>query len=177
MVVLHWPAQAAEVAALAEIGAARLLLVAAEADPPVSVDSREEWIRLPADERDVAARILSLTRRLEPAQRPWVDRDGRLFVGAEWVALSPTEGRLAGVLASSFGDVVTEADLGRGGWPAARPGDAPRWGPNTLRVHLTRLRRRVAPLGLEIRSIRSRGFVMQTAERAGAGVRPEVPRI
>ena len=35
---------------------------------------------------------------------------------------------------------------------------------NALDVHVLRLRRRIAPLGLEIRTVRSRGYLMQTAQ-------------
>jgi len=154
--VLHWPAQADEADALAADGRPRLLLVAADADPPVADDALCEWVRLPADERDVAARILSLTRRLGPvADRPRVDPSGRLLFRNTWVALSPTEARLASVLAENFDAVVPEAELGRRGWPAGT------WGANALRVHLTRLRRRLAPLGLEVRAIRLQGFILQ----------------
>jgi DNA-binding response OmpR family regulator len=73
------------------------------------------------------------------------------------VALSPTEARLASVLTENYEAVVPEAELGRRGWPAGT------WGANTLRVHLTRLRRRLEPLGLEVRAVRLQGFVLQAA--------------
>jgi two-component system OmpR family response regulator len=156
--VLHWPAQAEEAEALAADGRPRLLLVAADADPPLSDDALCEWVRLPADERDVAARMLTLTRRLDPAaDRPRVDASGRLLYRNAWVALSPTEARLASVLVENYEAVVPEAELGRRGWPT---GD---WGGNALRVHVTRLRRRLSPLGLEVRAVRLQGFVLQAS--------------
>jgi len=161
--VLHWPAQAERAKALAATGRPRLLLVAPDADPPVSNDSLCEWVRLPADERDVAARMLILTRRLEPTpERPRVDANGRLLFHDSWVALSPTEARLASVLTENFEQVVSESELGRRGWPAAS------WGTSTLRVHVTRLRRRLAPLGLEVRAIRLQGFILQEAPAVDA---------
>jgi DNA-binding response OmpR family regulator len=165
VIVLNWPAQADEAKALGDQRTPRLLLVAADADPPMSVDPLEEWVRLPADERDVAARILSLTRRAEPTQpdRPRVDASGRLLFRNSWVALSPTEARLASVLAENFDAVVPEAELGRRGWPAGS------WGANSLRVHITRLRHRLAPLGLEVRGIRLQGFILQATHVATAG--------
>jgi len=164
VVVLQWPAQADAVAELSAAGTARLLLVDPDADPPVSVDWLEDWVRLPADERDVAARMLSLTKRLDPTpERPYVDEVGRLFYSGNWAALSPIEARLASALADRFDAVVEERELGRVGWPAeAREGSKRRV--NSLRVHLTRLRRRLAPLGLEVRAVRSQGFILQVAE-------------
>jgi len=161
--VLHWPAQSDEAEALAAEGRPRLLLVAPDADPPLAHDALCEWVRLPADERDVAARILLLTRRVDPPpERPRVDANGRLLFRNAWVALSPTEARLASVLAENFEQVVPESELGRRGWPAGP------WQTSALRVHLTRLRQRLAPLGLEVRGIRLQGFILQTTRVAPA---------
>jgi two-component system OmpR family response regulator len=153
--VLNWPEQAEAVRALAADGKPRLLLVAPHADPPLSSDVLEEWVRLPADERDVAARMLRLTSRSVSWPGPRVDASGRLLFDDRWVALSPTEARIARVLAEHFEAVVPEAELGRRGWPGAS------WQANALRVHLTRLRRRLSPLGLEVRGVRGQGLVMQ----------------
>jgi DNA-binding response OmpR family regulator len=162
--VLHWPAQADEAKELAAGGRARLLLVATDADPPAFEDALWEWVRLPADERDVAARLLMLTRRLEPndVEVPRVDASGRLLFRSAWVALSPTESRLASVLAENFEAIVPASELGRRGWPAGM------WGNNALRVHVTRLRHRLAPLGLEVLAVRSQGFILQRSRSVAA---------
>jgi hypothetical protein len=168
--VLHWPAQATEAEALAASGQPRLLLVAPDADPPVSTDWLEEWVRLPADERDVAARMLSLTKRTAPpADTPRVDATGRFLLGDRWVALSPTEARIAAVLASQFESVVSGDELGSHGWPDKQ------WDPNALRVHVTRLRHRIEPLGLEIRGVRGQGFIMQSRPDRPADSPPPAP--
>ncbi len=161
VVLVDWPAQADRVTALAQAGLPRLLLVAPDADPPASVDANEDWVRLPADERDVAARVLRLTSRAAyPAgSRPVVDETGRLHYQDRWVALSPIESRLASALTEKFRGVVSEDELGGRGWP-----DGP-WPPGALRVHLTRLRHRLEPVGLEISRVRLRGVVLQ--ERRG----------
>jgi hypothetical protein len=166
--VLHWPQQASEAEQLAASGRPRLLLVAADADPPVSGDWLEEWVRLPADERDVAARLLSLTRRTASttsgSHAPSVDASGRFLYRDQWVALSPTEARIAAALAIRFESVVGAAELGRSGWPDSR------WGANALRVHMTRLRHRIEPLGLEIRGVRGQGFIMQSRPDRPGGI-------
>ena len=162
--VLHWPAQAAEARALALDGRPRLLLVARDANPPDAEDPLCEWVRLPADERDVAARIRILTRRLAAVLgRPSVDAADRLLFGSTWVALSPIEARLASVLADNFQAVVSESELGRRGWPGGT------WSVNALRVHVTRLRRRLVSLDLEVRGVRLQGFIMQPAKRGPPG--------
>lgn len=48
---------------------------------------------------------------------------------------------------------------------AVWPGQAP--GRNALDVHILRLRRRLLPLGLAIRTVRSRGYLLEP-QRAGS---------
>jgi DNA-binding response OmpR family regulator len=57
------------------------------------------------------------------------------------------------------GAVVSRDTLARAGWPDGAPGR------NALDVHVLRLRRRVDPLGLVIRTVRSRGYLLETAAR------------
>ena len=68
--------------------------------------------------------------------------------------LPPLEARLASVLLERFASVVSRDGLGRAGWPDGPPGR------NALDVHMVRLRRRVQPLGLTIRTVRGRGYLL-----------------
>ena len=97
---------------------------------------------------------------------PSLDDDGVLRYKASWVPLPPVEGRLTDALLSRFGAVVSRENLARAGWPEGAPGR------NALDVHVLRLRRRIAPLGLVIRTVRSRGYLLENgalASRAPAG--------
>jgi DNA-binding response OmpR family regulator len=160
IVVLRWPSETVNRERLAGECRPRLLLVAPEASPPEGLDCLEDWVRLPADDRDVAARLRALEVRAARHQhQPETDDRGRLTFNGDWVALSPIEERIVAVLAGRFGEVVSRHELLAAGWPAEKPSDA------ALRVHLTRLRKEIAPLGLEIATVRGFGHVMQ--ERAG----------
>jgi len=160
VVVLRWPGEAGRDAELAHRGALRLLLVEPEADAPVMHDSRADWVRLPCDERDIAARVLGLARRHTiHVEVPRVDGAGRLLYDGQWVALSPIEARLASVLGRQFGAVVTPNELIDQAWPETQSATPATDG--ALRVHLSRLRKRVAEVGLEVRGVRNRGIVMQ----------------
>jgi len=167
VVLVNWPEHADQLTALAQAGLPRLLLVAPDADPPASVDASEDWVRLPADERDIAARVLRLTSRAEPAapEPPVLDGNGRLFFRGSWVALSPIEARMASALVERFGSVVSEHELGARGWPAGT------WPSGALRVHLTRLRQRLAPLGLEVARVRLQGLVLQDRQPVAQSAR------
>src|SRR5439155_25699789 len=84
---------------------------------------------------------------------------GVLRFGSSWVSLPPVEARLADALVVRFGAVVGRDTLRRSVWPGTAPGR------NVLDVHVLRLRRRLAPLGLAIRTVRSRGYMLERAEQ------------
>jgi DNA-binding winged helix-turn-helix (wHTH) protein len=170
--LVRWPTERDRREALRQAGEPRLLLVEQGA-PPVPSDHREDWIRLPADDIDLRVRVEALRRRLggETTTVPDIDEDGVLRVGDRWVALPPVEARLAAVLVERFGAVVSRDTLTKAGWPG---GSSSR---NALDVHVLRLRRRLAPLQLAIRTVRSRGYLLERADGAGQVVaRPERPR-
>jgi hypothetical protein len=158
VVLVRWPEELTSVERLRAEGAARLLLIGAGTPPPESDDCREDWIRLPADEADLRARLSAVAARAtRHALRPIARDDGRLAFRGQWVALSPIRHRLAAVLVEKFGDVVSPSRLSDAAWPS-RPGSA-----TALRVQVLHLRRQLAPLGLEIRTVPSRGYVLQSA--------------
>lgn len=167
VVVLRWPHDKVEVERLAAIGAPRLLLVAADADPPDGGECEEDWVRLPADDRDVAARLTALGRRAARHHRvPTLDEFGRLQHRGQWVLTSPIEHRIVAALLLRFGAVVPAKEL----LGLHHPGHTLSAG--ALRVHVARLRKRIDPLGLDIRSVRAAGYVME--EQGRGAVSPVV---
>ncbi len=159
VVLVRWPEEDTRLGQLRANGAPRLLLLNGESAPPESTDCLEDWIRLPADDRDVRARVASLASRAETEQTaPEIDGDGLLRYRGKWVALSPVEAALAATLVDRFGAVVGRDMLARRAWPNGSPTR------NALDVHMLRLRRRIASLGVEVRTVRSRGYLMQTAQ-------------
>ena len=148
-----------------------LLLVEDGHHPPDAADCLEDWVRVPASETDVRARIDGLLRRLdahgvgvdgaEPDgdERPVLDEDGVLRAGGTWVPVPRVEARLLGALLERYEAVVSRDSLNRVGWPSRVPDR------NVLDVHVLRLRRRIAPLGLSIKTIRSRGYLLESNRR------------
>ena len=61
VVVVRWPHDAARIDDLRGNGTARLLLVEPSAPPPEIADPLEDWVRMPASEEDVRARIRGLS--------------------------------------------------------------------------------------------------------------------
>ena len=62
VVVLCWPNDAEDVIRLHDHGVPCLLLLDAAADPPDLGSLLVDWVRLPADERDLTARLSRLRR-------------------------------------------------------------------------------------------------------------------
>lgn len=165
--LVHWPAEQDRREELRRAGQPRLLLVERGA-PPIPTDELEDWIRLPADDLDLRVRVEALRRRTDGdvVTVPALDDDGVLRMGDRWVSLPPVEARLTRALLERFGAVVSRDALARSGWPTGSPGR------NALDVHVLRLRRRLSPLRLAIRTVRSRGYLLERADGAGQ-VAPE----
>jgi DNA-binding winged helix-turn-helix (wHTH) protein len=160
VMMVQWPTQAEQRSRLADQHIPRLLLVDGGFPPPELLDCLEDWIRLPAPEADVKARIDALQARgrvhLRPV--PEIDTHGVVRYGAGWIALPPMEAHLAAVLVGQFETVAGRDTLRTAAWPATTPAR------NVLDVHMLRLRRRFAPLGLAIRTVRARGYVLEPAD-------------
>jgi hypothetical protein len=165
VVMVRWPGDEDRLDRLRAERRPRLLLVESGAAPPLPADDLEDWIRVPAQEVDMMARLAGLERRYREngTVLPEVGEDGVLRMGRTWVSLPPVDHRLATVLVERFGAVVSREALARAGWPEGSPAR------NALDVHVLRLRRRLGPLGLVIRTVRSRGYALELAERDATG--------
>lgn len=150
--VLRWPEEEASLDRLRASGAPRLLLVGPDAPPPDGNDCAEDWVRLPAADGDLRVRTLALVARAgRHTLHPRVQGDGRVVFRDRWVAVSQTEESIVRLLAESFGDVVEGGALVGGLGLTA----------NAVRVQVMRLRKRIRPLGLVVRTVRGRGYVLE----------------
>ncbi|MEP6661192.1 MAG: helix-turn-helix domain-containing protein [Acidimicrobiales bacterium] len=166
VVMVPWPTQEVHRSTLSSVRRPRLLLVDPDVPAPRVTDVLEDWVRLPANDEDVQARVATLAARSESSTngRPGLDADGVLRYDGELVALPPLEARLASLLLERFAAVVSRDGLGRAGWPEGPPGR------NALDVHMVRLRRRVQPLGLSIKTVRGRGYLLAGSSSGAKGV-------
>jgi DNA-binding response OmpR family regulator len=168
--MLRWPEEESRRTRISKAGEPRLLLIPDGQDPPQVGDCLEDWIRVPAAEDEVRARVDALAVRSQAHHGtngqngdaaalvgPVLDDFGVLRVNGAWVALPPLEARLAEALLERLGAVTSRDLLIRAGWPGGAPGR------NALDVHVLRLRRRLGTVGLAIRTVRSRGYLMEPA--------------
>ena len=152
--IVWWPEEATTVERLRAARWPRLLLLAPGVAPPERAGPDEDWLRRPADDDDVRARIAGLVDRLsEAASAQLAVGSGRIRYRGRWVHLSDTEEALAGVLGQRFGEVV--------GLSALRVVGDRNLSEGSVRVHLTRLRKRIGPIGLAVRVVRGHGYVLE----------------
>ena len=160
--LLEWPAELLELDELAQRGLPRLLLVSPGSPPPMCTSVLEDWVRLPIDSADLQARLFSLADRFRMHARPTVDEFGVLRLGGAVAILPPSEKALAHILIDNFGAVVRDSTLEE---QVVSESNAQR---STLRTVASRLRRRVAPLGLLVSCIRNVGYMMSHDKGATA---------
>lgn len=157
VVVLQWPDEADEAQRLEGEGVPHLLLVAEGATPPVTGSCFEDWLSLPATDVEIRTRLVGLAKRAaHHSPRPQVDELGQCTHRGRSVFVSQIDQRLAQALVEHFGSVVTEQQLIARVWPEGATNQA-------LRVHVSRLRQRVEPIGLSITCVRGTGYVMTEA--------------
>lgn len=161
--LIQWPSDESLRVHLAREGHPRLLLVAPEADPPICLDVLEDWVRLPVSRADRNARIRSLEERAgrRRDELPVVHQGGTLEYEDLTVELSAIQARLVTPLIERFGAVVGREELCERVWPGLEASA------NNLDVNVGRLRRQLETVGLRIRTVRSRGYLLCAAEERG----------
>lgn len=154
-VILRWPEDADLLAPLRAERRPRLLVLPVGATPPGAADELEDWLWLPADERDLYARLARLEARARPVTLDAVALvDDVLRTPQGDVALPPVEAALVGVLLAAPRGVRSRAALAEAAW-----GDPSRVG-RSLDSRVLTLRRRLAPVGLAVAAVRGQGFVL-----------------
>lgn len=154
--LIQWPSDEALRSEMEERRLPRLLLVEPGADPPICPDPLEDWVRLPVSRADRHARLRALEARYQDAgpELPRLDDLGTLEYRGTTTQLSTTQARLVEPMIEHFGAVVGRDTLRASAWPDT---DA---AANSLDVTVGRLRRQLAQVGLKIRTVRSRGYLL-----------------
>ncbi len=148
--LVRWPVERRRREQLAARGIPRLLVVAEGAEVPTDLGDDEDWVRLPASEQDVAARLHNLGTRV----RAGISLDDRVLrTSLGTVTLTEREATVVATLLEHRGapvprDVVA-ASLG-----------APAPSGRAVQDVASRLRRRLRPLGLDVFSARGRGYTL-----------------
>ncbi|WP_369201032.1 helix-turn-helix domain-containing protein [Streptomyces sp. PU-14G] len=139
------------------LGLPRILVVEAGLEPPVCEDIYEDWVRAPVASHDLKARADALVQRYYRNRSPQLDESGVLWFASQSVTLSPKQAELLVLLVAQFGKVVPREALrfqfAQDEGPMTR---------NALDLHMMRIRNRINALGLTIRTVWGRGYVLDT---------------
>ncbi|MFF7972604.1 winged helix-turn-helix domain-containing protein [Streptomyces sp. NPDC007905] len=131
-------------------------MVEAGARPPVCNDPFEDWVRAPISRDDLDARVRALQNRLDSRQIPTLDSAGTLTFGSHSITISNVQTELMELLIEHFGEVVYRHELSqRLAERVQRPTR------NSLDLHIMRLRRRLSPTDLVIRTAWGRGYALE----------------
>lgn len=158
--LIQWPSDEELRQELAGLGRPRLLLVDAGAEPPVCSDVLEDWARLPVSREDRHARVRALEAQMEldSPSAPVLKGNGTLEYRGARTHLSAIQAALIRLLIGHYEAVVSREALA-GAWSEGEPTA------NNLEVTIGRLRRQLEPIGLRIRTVRSRGYLLTARAR------------
>ena len=155
---VFWPAEADRRAELAAGGRCRLLLLSADTPAPEMWDPLEDWIREPFEAGDLEARALAVEARARRRTKPFVDSDGVLHLHDRHVTLSDPQRALVEALLVRFGELVPLADLQRAHERAGAVASV-----DTTTRALQRCRTKLRGVGLELHTVRAKGFLLTMA--------------
>lgn len=163
--LVPWPRRESQRRRLAAAGRPRLLVLPPQLAPPSAWDPLEDWVREPLEPDEVRARSDVLARRYEATGMPaTVGPDGVVCVGDRRARVTDRQRVLLTLLLTGLGTPIPRSALGRayiavgGGQSAA-----------SLTASLSRLGRRLQPLGLRIHALSGGFFVLER-------LAPEHPR-
>lgn len=156
VVFIRWPAQLDLRNRCRMEGTPRLLVVEGGVEPPLSNDPLEDWVRPPVRQDDLHARIKALQNRFNSHRLPILDdASGTLSFGPHSITISSTQMDLMRLLIDRFGEVVYRKELMHC-FATRMPGVTR----NSLDLHIMRLRRRILPVELSIRTVWGRGYIL-----------------
>jgi len=156
VMLLRWPAESARRARYKAMGVLRILVIEGGAPAPICSDIREDWVRAPISDADLRARVATLSAKVEARRLPQIDPHGILRFSGRSTSVSPTETELMECLLRQFETLVPREEL-----HDCLPEQVSEHNRNALDLHIMRLRRRIRPLGLVIRTVRGRGYMLQ----------------
>jgi hypothetical protein len=136
-----------------------LLIVEHGAPPPEQLSLYEDWVRPPIVPEDLQARVRQLAARAVLNSKPVLDPAGILYFKDSSVTLSLTQCEMSAPLISRYCQLVYRTELRE-----ILENSGSSSSSNALDLHVMRLRRRLQLVGLAVRNVWGRGFVVEPIE-------------
>lgn len=133
-----------------------LLVVEHGAPPPEQVSIYEDWVRPPIVPEDLEARVSQLAARAVLNEKPVLDPAGILYFRDTSVTLSPTQCEMLTPLVARYCQLVYRNELRKILEQCGASSSS-----NAIDLHVMRLRRRLQLVGLALRNVWGRGFVIE----------------
>lgn len=139
-------------------GVPRLYIVAEDATAPQTWGVVEDWVRLPTDAIELEVRADNILARAAElgCLLTYVDEDGVLRTGDRITILSELQAKLVRILLEHDAQVVDRCDLIDALWPEGLPE-----GQRILDSHVSKTRKRLEGLPLQIHTVRGQGFLIE----------------
>jgi len=133
-----------------------LLIVEHGAPPPDHLGLYEDWVRPPIVPEDLRARVRQLAARAVLNEKPLLDPAGILYFRDASVTLSLTQCEILAPLISRYCQLVYRTELRDILEQSGASSSS-----NAIDLHVMRLRRRLQLVGLAVRNVWGRGFVVE----------------
>ena len=157
VVTIEWPDHDDRRATIVATGRAALLVVERGQPPPTDLEPLEDWIRAPIDPIERAARVKGLRLRQQRLRGGvHLDDDRSLRVADRRVTLTEHQQALLIPLLARIGQPTPRAVVERASAQAGGPAD-----PDHLRRALSRLRGRLAEVGLDLHLLSGRAVLLE----------------
>lgn len=153
--ILVWPDDAERRAGLSAAETPAFLLVVDDVEAP-DCEFLEEWTRLPAPMDDVYTRLEMLRARASCTSAPRLRPGGVVEYGSEQLVIPTGQLAIAQLLIERFGTVVKRSELA-----AAYEAGGGKPTDDALKAAVFRFGQRVSEIGLELRTIRAKGFLLE----------------
>ncbi|MEU4728496.1 winged helix-turn-helix domain-containing protein [Streptomyces sp. NPDC005409] len=153
---VRWPAESNIREQCKVRGHLCLLVVEHGASPPEHLSLHEDWVRPPIVQEDLQARLRQLADRAVLKSKPVLDPAGILYFKDSSVTLSLTQCEMLAPLVAQYGEIIYRTELREILEHSGSSSSS-----NALDLHVMRLRRRLQLVGLAVRNVWGRGFVLE----------------
>ncbi len=154
--LVRWPEETTFRDKLAALGLPRILVLDEQVAPPTAWDEIEDWVRVPVSKRELELRAVTVARRADAIERPWLDEDGLLWFRDRWIVVPRGQGPVIEELARNFGRVVRDEEISEVFATSENSTHA-----EAVKTSMRRVTNLLRPLGLVLKRVRGSGYLLE----------------